>query len=80
MAADLERTALGLVMALERNDRDALPALLYDEDGPVDDFELIVMLGRVALALAAQVGVRCDPPQTAAEVLSQLALEWGGTD
>jgi hypothetical protein len=80
MAADLERTALGLVMALERNDRDALPALLYDEDGPVDDFELIVMLGRVALALAAQVGVRSDPPQTAAEVLSQLALEWGGTD
>lgn len=80
MAGDLERTALGLVMALERNDREALPALLYDEDGPVDDFELIVMLGRIALALAAQVGVRCDPPQTAAEVLSQLALEWGDSD
>jgi hypothetical protein len=77
MAADLERTALGLIMALERNDREALPALLYDEDGPVDDFELIVMLGRIALALAAQVGVRCDPPQTAAEILAQLALEWG---
>ena len=70
---------MGLVMALERNDREALPALLYDEDGPVDDFELIVMLGRIALALAAQVGVRSDPPQTAAEVLSQLALEWGET-
>ena len=79
MAADLERTALGIVMALERGDRDALPALLYDEHGPVDDVELIVILGRIALALAAQVGVRSDPPQTAAEILSQLALEWGET-
>jgi hypothetical protein len=79
MTADLERTALGIIMALERGDKEALPALLYDENGPVDDFELIVMLARIGLALAGQVGVRCEPPQTAAEILSQLALEWGGT-
>ena len=78
MAADLERTALGIVMALERGDGQALPALLHDEDGPVDDLELIVMLGRICLALAGQVGVRSDPPLTASEILSQLALEWGG--
>ena len=77
MAGDLERTALGIVMALERGDGQALPALLHDEDGPVDDLELIVMLGRISLALAGQVGLRSDPPLTAAEVLSQLALEWG---
>jgi hypothetical protein len=77
VAEDLERTALGIVMALERGDGQALPTLLHDEDGPVDDLELIVMLGRIALALAGQVGLRSDPPQTAAEVLSQLALEWG---
>jgi hypothetical protein len=77
MAGDLERTALGIVMALERGDGQALPALLHDEDGPVDDLELIVMLGRIALALAGQVGLRTDPPQSAAEVLAQLALEWG---
>jgi hypothetical protein len=79
MTADLERTALGIIMALERDDKEALPALLYDENGPVDDFELIVMLARIGLALAGQVGVRCEPPQTAAEILSQLALEWGET-
>ena len=77
MVADLERTALGIVMALERGDRDALPTLLYDEDGPVDDLELIVMLGRICLALAGQVGIRSDPPLTAADILAQLALEWG---
>jgi hypothetical protein len=77
MAGDLERTALGIVMALERGDGQALPALLHDEDGPVDDLELIVMLGRIALALAGQVGLRTDPPLSAAEVLAQLALEWG---
>ena len=77
MAGDLERTALGIVMALERGDGQALPALLHDEDGPIDDLEIIVMLGRISLALAGQVGLRSDPPLTAAEVLSQLALEWG---
>jgi hypothetical protein len=77
MSDDLERTALGIVMALERGDNDALPALLLDGDGTVDEFELIVMLGRIALALAGQVGVRSDPPLTAGEILSQLALEWG---
>lgn len=77
MADDLERTALGIVMALERADRQALAAFLENEDEPVDEYELIVMLGRIALALAAQVGIRSDPPLTAAEILSRLALEWG---
>jgi len=78
MADDVERTALGIVMALERDDSRALPALFFGEDGnPVDDLELIVTLGRLCVALAGMAGATADPPVTAVDVLTRLALEWG---
>jgi hypothetical protein len=77
MADDMERTALGIVMALERDDPAALRELFFTEDGPVDDLELIVTLGRLCAALAARVGETADPPMSAADVLAKLALEWG---
>jgi hypothetical protein len=78
VAGDLERTALGIVMALERDDPGALRELFFDEDGPVDDLDLIVTLGRLCVALAGQIGAQADPPVAAGDVLAQLALEWGG--
>lgn len=78
MADDVERTALGIVMALERDDHRALPALFYLDDGnPVDDLELIVTLGRLCVALAGMAGASADPAVTAADVLAKLALDWG---
>jgi hypothetical protein len=78
MADDVERTALGIVMALERDDTRALPALFYGDDGtPVDDLELIVTLGRLCVALAGMAGANADPPVMASDVLARLALEWG---
>lgn len=77
MAGDLERTALGIVMALERDDPAAMRELFFTEDGPVDDLDLIVTLGRLCVALAMQIGAMEDPPIDAGIVLSRLALEWG---
>jgi hypothetical protein len=77
MADDLERTALGMVMALERDDPAALRELFFTEEGPVDDLELIVTLGRLCAYLAGKMGTQEDPPVDAATVLSRLALEWG---
>ena len=77
MAGDLERTALGIVMALERDDPAAMRELFFTEDGPVDDLDLIVTLGRLCVALAMEIGSREDPPLDAGTVLSRLALEWG---
>lgn len=77
MADDLERTALGIVMALERDDPEAIRELFFTEDGPVDDLDLIVTLGRLCVALAERVGARSDPPVDAATVLGELALNWG---
>ena len=77
MADDLERTALGIVMALERDDPAAMRELFFTEDGPVDDLNLIVTLGRLCVALAMEIGAREDPPVDAGTVLSRLALEWG---
>ena len=77
MAGDLERTALGIVMALERDDPAAMRELFFTEDGPVDDLDLIVTLGRLCVALAMQIGAMEDPPLDAGTVLSRLALEWG---
>jgi hypothetical protein len=78
MAGELERTALGIVMALERDDPAALRELFFAEDGPVDDLDLIVTLGQLCVALAERVGARADPPVRGADVLAQLALDWGG--
>jgi hypothetical protein len=77
MADELERTALGIVMALERDDPRALRELFFTEDGPVDDLDLIVTLGQLCVALAGEIGRREDPPVEAADVLGRLALEWG---
>ena len=77
VADDMERTALVIVMALERDDPSALRELFFTEDGPIDDLELIVTLGRLSAYLAAQLGAREDPPLDAAAVLTRLALEWG---
>ena len=77
MAADLERTALGIVMALERDDPAAMRELFFTEDGPVDDLDLIVTLGRLCVLMAMKLGAQADPPTDAATVLSRLALEWG---
>lgn len=77
MAGDLERTALGIVMALERDDPAAMRELFFDEDGPVDDLDLIVTLGRLCVYMAMEIGTMADPPLDAATVLSRLALEWG---
>jgi hypothetical protein len=76
----MERTALGIVMALERDDPAAMRELFFDEDGPVDDLDLIVTLGRLCVALAERIGTTSDPPVTGGAILAQLALEWGGTD
>jgi hypothetical protein len=78
VADDVERTALGIVMALERDDHRALPALFFLDDGsPVDDLELIVTLGRLCVALAGMAGANADPPVAAGDVLAKLALDWG---
>ena len=77
MADELERTALGIVMALERDDPAALRELFFTDDGPVDDLDLIVTLGQLCVALAAEIGAREDPPVDAASILTRLALEWG---
>jgi hypothetical protein len=77
VAGDLERTALGIVMALERDDPAAMRELFFTEDGPVDELDLIVTLGRLGVALAMEIGAREDPPVDAGTVLSRLALEWG---
>ena len=77
MAGDLERTALGIVMALERDDPAAMRELFFTDEGPVDDLDLIVTLGRLCVALAMQIGAMEDPPIDASTVLSRLALEWG---
>ena len=77
MAGDLERTALGIVMALERDDPAAMRELFFTEEGPVDDLDLIVTLGRLCVFMAMQIGAREDPPVDAGTVLSRLALEWG---
>jgi len=77
MAGDLERTALGIVMALERDDPVAMRELFFDEDGPVDELDLIVTLGRLGVFMAMQLGALEDPPVDAGTVLSRLALEWG---
>ena len=78
MAGDLERTALGIVMALERDDPVAMRELFFDEDGPVDELNLIITLGRLCHYMAIQLGALEDPPTDAATILSRLALEWGG--
>jgi hypothetical protein len=79
VAGEHERTALGIVMALEREDPGALPALLYGDDGePVDDLELIVTLGRLCAYLAGRIGAAAEPPVDAGAVLSEMALQWGG--
>lgn len=77
MADDMERTALGIVMALERDDPAALRELFFTDDGPIDDLELIVTLGRLSAYLAGKLGSQEDPPVDAATVLARLALEWG---
>ena len=78
MAGEHERTALGIVMALQRDDPGALPALLHDDEGePVDDLDLIVTLGRLCGYLAGLVGQAADPPVDAGTVLAELALQWG---
>jgi hypothetical protein len=77
MAGELERTALGIVMALERDDPAAMRELFFTEDGPVDDLDLIVTLGRLCVAMAMEIGVREDPPVDAGTILTRLALEWG---
>ena len=77
IADDLERTALGIVMALERDDPAALRELFFTGDGPIDDLDLIVTLGRLCAYLAAKLGAQEDPPSDAAAVLTRLALEWG---
>jgi len=46
---------------------------------PVDELDLIVTLGRLCAALAGKIGEAADPPVDAATVLSELALQWGGT-
>jgi hypothetical protein len=78
VAADLERTALGIVMALERDDPAAMRELFFTEDGPVDDLDLIVTLGRLCVLMAMEIGAREEPPIEAGTVLSRIALEWGG--
>jgi hypothetical protein len=77
MPDDLERTALGMVMALERDDPAVLRELFFTDEGPVDDLELIVTLGRLCAYLAGKMGAQEDPPVDAATVLRRLALEWG---
>lgn len=77
MADELERTALGIVMALERDDPEAMRELFFTEEGPVDDLDLIVTLGRLCVALAGRVGERRDPAVDAGTILAELALEWG---
>ncbi len=76
-ADDMERTALGIVMALERDDPPALRELFFTEDGPIDDLDLIVTLGRLCAYLAAKLGATEDPPLDAATILARLALDWG---
>jgi hypothetical protein len=78
VAADLERTALGIVMALERDDPAAMRELFFTEEGPVDELDLIVTLGRFGVFMAMEIGRREDPPVDAGTVLTRLALEWGG--
>ena len=77
MADDLERTALGIVIALQRDDPAALRELFFTEDGPVDELELIVTLGRLCAHLAGNLGAREDPPVDADTILTRLALDWG---
>jgi hypothetical protein len=77
MAGDLERTALGIVMALERDDPAAMRELFFTEEGPVDDLDLIVTLGRLCVAMAMEIGAQENPPIDAGTVLARLALEWG---
>jgi hypothetical protein len=77
LADDMERTALGIVMALDRDDPAALRELFFTEDGPIDDLELIVTLGRLCAYLAAKLGATEDPPLDAAAILARLALDWG---
>jgi hypothetical protein len=77
VADEIERTALGIVIALERDDPAALRELFFTDDGPIDDLELIVTLGRLAAYLAGKLGAQEDPPVDAATVLTRLALEWG---
>lgn len=77
MADDMERTALGIVMALERDDPAALRELFFTEDGPIDDLDLIVTLGRLCAYLAGKLGAQEAPPLDAAAILTRLALEWG---
>jgi hypothetical protein len=77
MAEELERTALGIVMALERDDPRALRELFFSDGEPVDDLDLIVTLGQLCAALAGEIGAREVPPVPAAEILARLALEWG---
>lgn len=55
-----------------------LRELFFTEDGPIDDLELIVTLGRLSAYLAAKLGAQEDPPADAGTVLARLALEWGG--
>jgi hypothetical protein len=54
VAGDLERTALGIVMALERDDPAAMRELFFTEEGPVDDLDLIVTLGRLCVFMALE--------------------------
>jgi hypothetical protein len=78
VAGEVERTALGIVMALERDDPKALPALFFGDDGePVDDLDLIVTLGNLCVLLAARIGAASDPPVDASAVLAEMALQWG---
>jgi len=64
-------------MALERDDPAAMRELFFTEEGPVDELDLIVTLGRLGVFMAMQIGAREDPPVDAGTVLSRLALEWG---
>jgi hypothetical protein len=78
MAGDHERTALGIVMALERDDPAAMRELFFTEEGPVDELDLIVTLGRLCVFMAMEIGARENPPIDAGTVLSRIALQWGG--
>ena len=64
-------------MALERDDPAAMRELFFTEDGPVDDLDLIVTLGRLCVLMAMEMGAREDPPVDANTVLSRIALDWG---
>jgi hypothetical protein len=77
MAGDHERTALGIVMALERDDPAAMRELFFTDEGPVDELDLIVTMGRLCVYMAMQIGARENPPADARTVLTRIALEWG---